>query len=118
MKEHIRSKGKIEVSPVAIASLAHTAVMCSYGIVGTVSRNLATGIADALSRESRRGVVVRVRNGEIAIDVYVIVEYGTRIVSVAHSVMNLVKYTVEKALGVTVAEVNVHVSGVHISDAD
>lgn len=118
MKEQIRPKGRIEVSPTAIASMVHEAVLRSYGIVGTVPKNLATGVANALSRESRRGVVVRVRDGEIVIDLYVIIEYGTRIASVAQSAMNVVKYTVEKALGVPVAEVNVHVEGLRISDIE
>ena len=58
------------------------------------------------------------REGEIVIDLYVTVEYGTRIASVARSAMNLVKYTVEKALGFPVAEVNIHVEGLRISDMD
>lgn len=118
MKEKTEEKGQIEVSPRAIASIAHQAVERSYGIVGTVSRNLATGIADVLSRESKRGVVVRVRDGEIIIDLYVTVEYGTRIASVARSAMNVVKYTVEKTLGISVAEVNVHVESLRVSDID
>lgn len=118
MEEQSKQKGQIEVSPAAIASLAHEAVLTSYGIVGTVPKNLATGIADVLSPGSRRGVVVQVRNGEIVIDLYVIVEYGTRIASVARSAMNVVKYRVEKALGVPVAEVNVHIEGVRVSDLE
>ena len=46
-----------------------------------------------------------------------IIEYGTRIVSVAHSVQNLVKFNVEKALGLPVASVNVHVQGLRVSNA-
>lgn len=107
--------GRIEVSSAAIASLAHEAVLRSYGIVGTVPKDLATGIANALSRESRRGVVVRVQDNQIYIDLYVIIEYGTRIASVARSAMNVVKYTVEKTIGVPVAEVNVHVEGLRVS---
>ncbi len=110
--------GRIEISAVAIASLAHEAVMRSYGIVGTVPKDLATGIANALSRGSRRGVVVRVQDNQIYIDLYVIIEYGTRIASVARSAMNVVKYTVEKTIGVPVAEVNVHVESLHISNPD
>jgi uncharacterized alkaline shock family protein YloU len=112
------SKGRVEVSPSAIASLAHEAVLRSYGIVGTVPKDLATGLVNIISRDSKRGVVVQVREGEIVIDLYVTVEYGTRIASVARSAMNLVKYTVEKALGFPVAEVNIHVEGLRISDMD
>jgi len=118
MKERARPRGKIEVSPTAIASLVHEAVLLSYGIVGTVPKDLATGIANTFSRESKRGIVIQVRDGQIVIDLYVIVEYGTRISSVARTVMDVVKYNVEKALGVPVAEVNVHVEGLRISDLD
>ncbi len=118
MKEQIRPRGRIEVSPNAIASLVHEAVISSYGIVGTVPKDLATGIVDAISGGGRRGVVVQVRDGKIVIHLYVVVEYGTRIAAVARSVMNVVKYTVEKSLGMPVAEVNVHVEKIRISDLD
>lgn len=118
MKEPVQPKGRIEVSTKAIASLVHQAVTSSYGIVGTVPKNLATGIADALSGGAHRGVVVQVRDGSIIIHLHVVVEYGTRIAAVARSAMNVVKYTVEKSLGIPVAEVNVHVEKIRISDLD
>lgn len=118
MKDQIQPRGRIEVSPNAIASLVHEAVLSSYGIVGTVPKNLATGIADVISGSGRRGVVVQVRDGKIVIHLYVVVEYGTRIAAVARSVMNVVKYTVEKSLGMPVAEVNVHVEKIRVSDTD
>jgi uncharacterized alkaline shock family protein YloU len=112
------SLGRIQVSPIAIASIANEAVLTCYGVVGTAVKDLATGIASIVSSGRRRGIDVRIQGGQIAIDVYVIVEYGTRIVTVARSVMNVVKYSVERALGVSVAEVNVYVEGLRISDVD
>jgi uncharacterized alkaline shock family protein YloU len=55
---------------------------------------------------------------DIDIDVHIIVEYGTRINSVADSVVNTVRFHVEKALGLKVNSVNVHVAGLRISDID
>jgi uncharacterized alkaline shock family protein YloU len=110
--------GRIEVSPTAIASIVNEAVLGCYGVVGVAAKDLVTGIANALSQDSKRGVEVRVKDGKIIIDVYVIVEYGTRIAAVARSVMNVVKFTVERTLGVPVGEVNVHVQGLRISDID
>jgi uncharacterized alkaline shock family protein YloU len=118
MSERQPSLGQIEVSPVAIASIAHEAVMTCYGVVGTAAKDLATGIANVLSRDSKRGIVVNIDKERIVIDVYVIIEYGTRIASVARSVMNVVKFSVERALGLPVAEVNVHVEGLRVSDTD
>ena len=114
----VQYRGRIEVSPTAIASLANEAVLTCYGVVGTAAKDLATGIANVLSRDSKRGIEVRIKDGQIIIDVYVIIEYGTRIAAVARSVMNVVKFSVERALGVPVAEVNVHVEGLRVSDID
>jgi uncharacterized alkaline shock family protein YloU len=118
MSSNRELKGRIEVSPAAIATIAHEALMTCYGVVGTASKGLATDIADAFSGEGRRGVGVRLANGRIVIDLFIIVEYGTRIATVARSAMNVVKYNVEKALGVPVAEVNVHVEGLRVSEFD
>ncbi len=114
----IQVRGKIEVSPTAIASIVSEAVQTCYGVVGTVPKNFASGIAEMLSSDRKRGVEVRVRDGKITIDVYVVVEYGTRIAAVAQSVKHVVRYQVEKALEMPVEAVNVHVQGLRISDED
>jgi len=111
-------RGRIEVSPTAIASIANEAVLTCYGVVGAAAKDLATGIANVLSRDSKRGIEVRIEDGQIIIDVYVIIEYGTRIAAVARSVMNVVEFSVERALGVPIAKVNVHVEGLRVSDTD
>jgi uncharacterized alkaline shock family protein YloU len=110
--------GRIEVSPAAIVSIANEAVLTCYGVVRTADKDLATGIAHLLARESKRGIEVHVEDGQIVINVYVIIEYGTRISAVASSVMSVVKFSVERALGVTVAGVNVHVEGLRVSNVD
>jgi len=118
MPEQKRNPGRIEVSPTAIASIANEAVLTCYGVVGTAAKDLTTGIANVISKDSKRGIEVRIEDRQIFIDVYVIIEYGTRISTVARSVMDVVKFNVERALGIPIAEVNVHVEGLHISDVD
>ena len=118
MPSEVQYQSRIEVSPAAIANIANESVLSSYGVVGTVPKDLAHGILKVLSRDDRCGIDVAVTDGRITIDVYIIIEYGTRIAEVAHSVMNVVKFTVERALGIPVAEVNVHVEGLRVSDID
>jgi uncharacterized alkaline shock family protein YloU len=110
--------GRIEVSPSAIASIASQAVSSTYGVVGIAPKNLANEVAHVFQRDARHGIDVRIRDEQIIIDVHVIVEYGTRIASVAKSIMNLVKFSVERAVSVSVAQVNVHVEGLRISNPD
>lgn len=111
--------GKIEVSPRAIASIASEAVLRCYGVVGMSATTLRDGIAEILQVDSyHRGVEVKVEDTKIKIDLYVVIEYGTRISEVAHNVMESVKFSVERALNMPVAEVNVHVQGLRISSDD
>jgi uncharacterized alkaline shock family protein YloU len=111
--------GKIHVSPRAIASIASDAVLSCYGLVGMAPATMRDGLAEILQVETaHRGVDVDVTEGQIVIDLYIVIEYGTRISEVAHNVMESVKFAVEQALGMPVAEVNVHVQGLRISDHD
>lgn len=111
--------GKIEVSPRAIASVASKAVLSCYGVVGMSAATLKDGIAEILQVDNyHRGVEVEVVDGKIVVDLYVVIEYGTRICEVAHNVMESVKFSVEQALVMPVAEVNVHVQGVRVSNSD
>jgi len=109
--------GKIEVSQRAIASIAADAALRSYGVVGMASTRLKDGLAEMLRRENlERGIVVHFKDGQIVIDLYVIVEYGTRISEVGRNIAQNVKFAVEKAIGMPVAQVNVNVQGLRISD--
>lgn len=110
--------GKIEISPNAIASIVGQTVLTCYGVVGMASRNLVDGLAEILHGDSsRRGVDVTILEGEIVVDLYLVLEYGVRIVAVAENVMSAVRFTVEKAIGAPVREVNVHVQGLRVSEA-
>lgn len=111
-------RGTIEIAPMAIATLASHAVLRTYGVVGMASSNLASDIAASLTRDPNRGIHVEQDGAQIVIDVYVIIEYGTRIASVANSLINGVRYTVEQSIGVPVSQVNVHVQGLRVSRAE
>jgi len=108
--------GRIEISPMAVATLASQAILKCYGVVGLASPSLRHGLAELLQRDHHRGVEVRMVDDQIIIDLYVIIEYGTRISEVAQNIMRNVKFRVEKSLGVPVAQVNVHVQGLRVSN--
>jgi uncharacterized alkaline shock family protein YloU len=109
--------GRVEVSPTAIASIASQAVLECYGVVGMATKDLASGIVEVLQPSShRRGVDVHIGDDLIVVDLYVVIEYGTRIATVAQNIQSVVKYTVERALGVPVVAVNIHVQDLRISD--
>ena len=118
MGEETTSLGEIHISPNAVATITYHAILQSYGVVGLAPKNLADGIVSTITREPSRGVTVRYKGDDIDIDINIIVEYGTRINTVAESVASSVRFHVEKALGLQVNTVNVHVAGLRISNTD
>jgi uncharacterized alkaline shock family protein YloU len=105
--------GKVEVSPEAIVTITSQAVMeKAYGVVGFAARRLRNGRAEMLRPDQYRdGIQLRYDGDNIILDIYVIIEYDTRISEVAHNIMTTVKYEVERHLGRPVLEVNVNVQG-------
>ena len=111
-----RDEGRIEVSPAAVATIANHAVLNSYGVVGMSSKSPVNGLAQVLRPDSKRGVEVHINGDEIVIDLYVVIEYGVRVATVAHNIMSSVQFSVERALEVPITAVNVHVQGLRVSD--
>ena len=115
MKDDQNQFGSINVSARAIATIAYQAAIESYGVVGLASKNLVNGITNLLVKDPTHGIEVHYQDGDITIDIYIIVQYGTRIKSVANSVANTVRFHVEKTLGLPLNDVNVHVQGLRIN---
>jgi uncharacterized alkaline shock family protein YloU len=116
MGKETTTLGTIHISPNALATIAYHATLTSYGVVDLAPKDLAEGITSTLTKEPAHGVAVHYNGEEIDIDIHIIIEYGTRITSVATSVANAVRYQVEKALGMPIHNVNIHVQGLHVSD--
>jgi uncharacterized alkaline shock family protein YloU len=110
--------GRIEISNDVIAMIAGGAAVDCYGIVGMASKNqIRDGISEILRRENfSKGVIVREENGEVHIDMYIIVSYGTKISEVAHNVQTKVKYTLDQTLGLSVQSINIYVQGVRVTN--
>lgn len=118
MSEDKMPIGSIHISPRAIATIAYQAARQSYGVVGLAPKNLVNELTQVVVKDPTLGVEVHYDGDCINIDMYVIVEYGTRIKSVADSVSNTVRYQVEKTVGMPVNQVNIHIQGLRISDLD
>ncbi|ANK59380.1 MULTISPECIES: Asp23/Gls24 family envelope stress response protein [Loigolactobacillus] len=108
--------GTIDISNTVIATVVGGAATDVYGIIGMASKNqIRDNLNDILRKENyARGVVVRQEENGVAIDVYIIVGYGTKISEVCRNVQDKVKYNLETMLGVSANSVNVFVQGVRV----
>ncbi|MDO9547047.1 MAG: Asp23/Gls24 family envelope stress response protein [Pelolinea sp.] len=118
MKNNKTKYGNISISFHAIATIAYQSAIKSYGVVGLANENFTRGLTRFFSKEKQSGVIVGYENDALYLDLFIVVEYGTRISTVTKSVANNVKFNVENIVGVPVNEVNVHVRGLRVSDTD
>ena len=111
-----RGSGRIQVSPAAITSIVSTAVLQCYGVVGIAAKRTRHGQAIMLKEDQfERGIVVSFEGGRVTVDVYVIVEYGTRISEVGQNIITTVGSAIRRSLGSTPIHINVNVQGLRIS---
>ena len=110
--------GSIEISPMAMASIASQAVLRSYGVVGMAPKNMMDELTNIIVPDPRHGVDVIIGNDSIKINLHIIVEYGTRISTVAESVADNVRFNLERALGLAIGEINVYIHGLRVSNPE
>ncbi len=99
-----------------IATVVGGAATEIFGIVGMASKNqIRDNLNEILKRDNySKGVVIRQEDEGIAVDVYIIVGYGTKISEVCRNVQDKVKYNLDSMLGITAESVNVIVQGVRV----
>lgn len=106
--------GTINITIDAIASLAGGVVSECYGVVGMASQKFVKdGIAELLKKENySKGVVVKQKDNELQLDLYIIVSHGVKISEVVKEVQTRVKYVLEKTLELEFKKVNIFVQDV------
>ena len=108
--------GTVGISNDVIARLAGMSAMECYGVVGMAARSIRDGLVGLLKMESlSKGVRLQTQDeGDLLIDLHIIVEYGTNIVAIAQTLMDNVKYKIEETVGLKVREVNIIIEGVRV----
>ncbi len=106
--------GNITFADEVVAIIAGLAASEIEG-VAAMSGGIAGDIVEKLGKKNlSKGVKVQIGEKEVAIDLYIIVEYGARIPEIAWNIQENTKKAVETMTGLNVVEVNIHVQGVNI----
>ena len=109
--------GSIYISKEVIADLAGYSAMECYGLVGMAKRSATSGIVNLLKRENMsKGVKIEETEEGIIIDLYVIIQFGTKISVVAENIIDKVKYNVENQLNIKVKEVKINIESVRVGE--
>lgn len=110
--------GSIKIANEVVAIIAGLAATEVEGVAG-MSGGVAGGIAEMLGcKNLSKGVKVEVGEKETAVDLFVIVDYGSSIPDVAWRIQDNVKQAIEGMTGLDVVEINVHIQGVHFANEE
>ena len=109
-------RGAIKIANEVVSIIAGIAATEVEGVAG-MSGGVVGGIAEILGRKSlSKGVKVEVGEKETAVDLFVIINYGSSIPDVAWKIQDNVKQAIEGMTGLNVKAVNVHVQGVYFPE--
>lgn len=110
--------GSINIAEDVIAAIAVGAISEVEGVSGMMT-NMGSAVTDFVSKKSSqkgiKGVRIDMTGVEMAMDLYVTVQYGHPIPEVAENAQKTVKAAVEAMTGCTLGAVNIHVGGVTIA---
>ena len=104
-------QGEISVSSAVFSNITGMAATNCFGVKGMAYRSMTDGLVHLLRREAMsKGVNVIYNEDEsISIELHIIVENGVNIPAVCRSIMNEVRYVVNKNTGAEVRDVDVFV---------
>lgn len=111
-EDRMTEGGSVRIHNDVVAIIAGIAASEVEGIAGMGG---GFSLAEVFGQKTmKKGVLVEIGQGEAAIDMFVVVEYGRNIPEIAMEVQRVVKKKVEAMTGLTVIEVNVIVDGVQV----
>jgi uncharacterized alkaline shock family protein YloU len=110
--------GLIRISDDVVATIAGLAALETPGIAA-MSGGISEGLAKRLSgRNVQKGVSVEVGQLEAAVDLRIIINYGSQIQDVCRDLQFNVREAIENMTGLRVVEVNVKVEGVSFKEEE
>lgn len=111
--------GKIEVAPQVLEIIVGIAASQTEG-VARMRGSLANSVTELLGRKEQHGKGVKLvfDGDELAVDVYVYLNYGVAVPKVALAIQDSVKQQLLFMTDLDLREVNVHVEGVIPEKAD
>ena len=111
-----RENGKVHYSEDVLAKIVGLSTMECYGVVGMVSKSAAEGLWELIRIENfSKGVKITVtEDDKLNIELFIMVEYGTKISVIANNIIQKVRYSVENFTGLKVSSISVNVQAVRV----
>jgi uncharacterized alkaline shock family protein YloU len=113
MQENLDNKmGSVRIDSEVLGSIAAIAAKGVSGVY-KITTGFVDGIAHLFRKNPDAGVKVILNEGEITVELGVIVEYGSNIPEITWNIQKTIKEELERQSGLRVVKVNVVIAGVH-----
>ncbi|MDD3223991.1 MAG: Asp23/Gls24 family envelope stress response protein [Clostridium sp.] len=107
--------GSINYSVEVLSNIVGISTMECYGVVGMASKNASDGFWELIKGENlSKGVKISSKNDNLNIELYIIVQYGTKVSVIANNIIQKIKYNLENYTGLKVTSITVNVQGVRV----
>ncbi|MDR3598227.1 Asp23/Gls24 family envelope stress response protein [Clostridium sp.] len=108
--------GNINYSEEVLAKIVGLSTMECYGVVGMVSQGATEGLWELMGIENlSKGVKIQLTDEKkLQIELFIMVEYGTRISVISNNIIQKVRYSVENYTGLKVSSITVNVQAVRV----
>jgi uncharacterized alkaline shock family protein YloU len=116
-----RQNGNLKISEEVISTIAGLTTSEIKGVAGMLLRPVSSDFKLGFFGNKRsigKAIHVEVRDGEVIINIFVNLYIGTKIPETASEIQLRVKEAVQNMTGLSVAKVNVHVSGIIIDQTE
>ena len=103
------ANGAVVITDAVLSNITGAAATSCFGVKGMAYRSMTDGLVHMLRREAMdKGVrITSLGDGEISIELHIIVEHGVNIPAVCQSIISQVRYMVSDYTGAVVRNVNV-----------
>lgn len=108
--------GDITISNAVFTTITGAAATNCFGVKGMAYRSMTDGIVHLLRREAMsKGVrIIPHEEGDISIELHIVVEHGVNIAAVCRSIINQVRYMVSENTGASIRSIDVCVDSMNM----
>ena len=109
-------QGEITISDAVFTTITGAAATNCFGVKGMAYRSMTDGLVHLLRREAMsKGVrIIPHEEGDISIELHIVVEHGVNIAAVCRSIINQVRYMVSENTGASIRSIDVCVDSMNM----
>ena len=105
-------KGEVSISDAALSNITGAAATSCFGVKGMAYRSMTDGLVhEAMSKGVR---IIPHEEGDISIELHIVVEHGVNIAAVCRSIINQVRYMVSENTGASIRSIDVCVDSMNM----